>query len=408
MLLNGDQKMRILHVLDHSLPLHSGYSFRTKNIMKGQLELGYTVAGLTSDKQGTSRHEVETVEDLIFYRTNVWNKYLKSLPVMNQLETVYGLKKRLENLVKTFKPDILHAHSPSLTALAAKWVARKHHIPLVYEVRAFWEDAAVDHGTHTNKSLRYRITRQIDTYLFHRMDSVVTICEGLKQDIIERGVDPDRITVIPNAIDSRPFKPDEEKANELRKALKLENQIVLGFMGSFYQYEGLIFLLEAMKACIKRFSNIKLILAGGGPEESNIQQQIKALKLENDVILLGRVDHGEISTLYRLFDVCVYPRHKIRLTDIVTPLKPLEAMAHSCLVLASDVGGHVELIDDEVTGILFKAGSKEDLIKRLEFIFSHPERRNTIIHNALKFVKEKRSWQINIKKYQTLYEALSA
>lgn len=376
--------------------------------MKGQQELGYIVAGVTSDKQGKSQDDEQIIDGLTFYRTFVWNEYLKSLPIINQLETVYGLKRRLERLVKTFKPDILHAHSPSLTALAAKFIARKYHIPLVYEVRAFWEDAAVDHGTHTDKSLRYRLTRQLDTYLFHRMDSVVTICDGLRQDIIERGVDPDRVTVVPNAVDSRPFKPDDEKAKELRRALKLENQIILGFIGSFYQYEGLVFLLEAMKICIKRFNNIKLILAGGGPEESNIQQQIKALKLDNHVVLLGRVDHHEISTLYRLFDICVYPRHKIRLTDLVTPLKPLEAMAHGCLVLASDVGGHIELIEDEVTGILFKAGSKEDLVKRLEFIVSQPDRKNSIIRNAAQFVAEERSWQKNIKKYQTLYEALSA
>lgn len=376
--------------------------------MRGQLDLGYSVAGVTSDKQSPSKHDVEIIEDLTFYRTSVWSETLKSLPILNQLETVYGLKRRLENLVKVYQPDILHAHSPALTALAAKWVARKHHIPLVYEVRAFWEDAAVDHGTHRTNSLRYRMTRQLDTYLFQRMDRVVTICDGLKEDIIERGIDPDRITVVPNAVDNRPFKSDEEKVNELRKAFQLDGQIVLGFIGSFYQYEGLVFLLDAMKSCIKRFSNIKLILVGGGPEEINIQNQIRALKLEKDVILLGRVEHSEISTLYRLFDVCVYPRHKIRLTDIVTPLKPLEAMAHGCLVLASDVGGHIELIDDETTGILFKAGSKEDFVKRLEYIVSHPEMNNAIRRNALKFVDEERCWQTNIKQYQKLYETLTA
>lgn len=376
--------------------------------MQGQLDLGYAVAGITSDKQGNVEKDREIVEGLTFYRTNVWSEYLKSLPILNQVETVYGLKRRLSTIVKEFKPDIIHAHSPSLTALAAKFVAKKYNIPLIYEVRAFWEDAAVDHGTHRVSSLRYRVTRWLDTYLFQTIDSIVTICEGLRQDILDRGVDTDKVTVVPNAVDSRPFVADLERAKELRKELQLDDKIVLGFIGSFYQYEGLIFLLDALKLCVKRFANVRLILAGGGPEEANIKHRIKALKLEEHVILIGRVEHDQISTLYQLFDVCVYPRHKIRLTDIVTPLKPLEAMAHNCVVLASDVGGHLELIDDQVTGILFKAGSKEDLAKKLEYIVSQPELRANMIRNGAKFVERERNWQLNIKKYQALYEKLCA
>ena len=137
------------------------------------------------------------------------------------------------------RPDIIHAHSPALNAIPALAVGRRLGIPVVYEVRAFWEDAAVDHGTTTEGGLRYRATRGLETYALRGVDHVTTICEGLRRDIIGRGIAAERVTVIPNAVDAETFRFGEPADDALRERLGLRGAAVLGFVGSFYSYEGI-------------------------------------------------------------------------------------------------------------------------------------------------------------------------
>ena len=142
-------------------------------------------------------------------------------------------------------PQILHAHSPVLNAMPALRVGKRLGIPVVYEVRAFWEDAAVDHGTTTEGSLRYRLTRRLETRALRHAAHVFTICEGLRGDIVARGIAPERVTVIPNAVDIDSFEPGGLPDAALAASLDLQGATVLGFIGSFYAYEGLDLLLAA-------------------------------------------------------------------------------------------------------------------------------------------------------------------
>jgi glycogen(starch) synthase len=343
--------MRILHILDHSIPLHSGYTFRTLSILREQRKLGWDTFHLTSPKQGETSVPFEDVDGLRFYRTPVAVGTLASLPVGKELALMNKLETRLEEVASEIRPDIIHAHSPVLNAFPAIKVARELGIPVVYEIRAFWEDAAVDHGTTSEGSLRYRATRRLETRAIQQVDHVFTICEGLRSDIAARGIPADKITVIPNAVDVESFDfggiPDEA----LREQLGLSACLVVGFIGSFYAYEGLDLLLDAFPLILFRLPDVRLLL----------REQAKRLGLEDKVVFTGRVPHNEVQRYYDLIDVLAYPRHSMRLTELVTPLKPLEAMAQGRLLVASDVGGHRELIRDGETGMLFYSGSATSL-----------------------------------------------
>ena len=184
--------MRVLHVLDHSIPLHSGYTFRTRSILREQRALGWETFHVTGAKQNSGDMLEETVDGLHFYRTPESKGALAKMPVLNQVNVIDGLAKRLAEIIPQIQPDVLHAHSPSLNAIAALRAGKRFGIPVVYEVRAFWEDAAVDHGTSTENGLRYRLTRALETYALKQADAVTTICEGLRKDIVARGVRPTR------------------------------------------------------------------------------------------------------------------------------------------------------------------------------------------------------------------------
>lgn len=156
--------MRILHILDHSIPLHSGYTFRTAALLRGQRALGWETFHLTSPKQGETAEIEEYIDGLDFFRTPVAKGRLAQFPVLGELALMRALEQRLEEVVACVRPDIIHAHSPVLNVFPALKVGRRYGLPVVYEIRAFWEDAAVDHGTTTEGSLRYRTIRALETH----------------------------------------------------------------------------------------------------------------------------------------------------------------------------------------------------------------------------------------------------
>nr|WP_090701370.1 TIGR04063 family PEP-CTERM/XrtA system glycosyltransferase [Nitrosomonas aestuarii] len=399
--------MKVLHVLDHSLPLHSGYTFRTRSILSIQHQMGIQTALVTSCKHAENSQctdKIEQIDGLRFYRT--YPSFLSKLPVINQLDVILTLINRLHTVINIEQPDVIHAHSPCLNGLAALYAGKKHNIPVLYEMRASWEDAAVSHGACQENDLRYKISRAMETYVLKCSDHITTICEGLRGDIQVRGISPDKITVIPNAVNTDQFQPIYEKDAVLLSKLNLSNKRILGFIGSFYEYEGLELLIKATAALKNECPDLHLLLVGGGQAEKQLKEIASQLDILNQVTFTGRINHSEVMRYYSIIDLLVYPRLPMRLTNLVTPLKPLEAMAMGRPCIASDVGGHKELIIDQEDGLLFKAGSLDDLIELLKSTYLKPDF-NSIIKNGLYKVKEKRNWEVSVAPYYSIYLSLA-
>lgn len=395
--------MRILHVLDHGLPLHSGYAFRTRAIVTAQLARGWEVACLTGPRQGETAAAEEVEDGITFFRTP---PPAPARSPRQEWREVKATRLRLEQVVDAWRPDHLHAHSPVLSALAALPVARRRQLPLLYEIRAFWEDAAVGNGTGREGTLRYRLTRALETNACRRADAVAVICDGLRQDLIARGIERDTIIVSPNGVDlelfGNPVAPDPCFARELG----LVGADVVGFIGSFYDYEGLDDLIAAMPLLLARRPKAQLLLVGGGPMEAALKAQAAASGVSNHIRFVGRVPHREVERYYALIDLLAYPRKAMRLTELVTPLKPLEAMAQRKLVVASDVGGHRELIADGVTGTLFPAGDPQALADALADLFERRGDWDARREIARRFVERERNWATNVANYGPVYERL--
>lgn len=399
--------MRVLHVLDHSIPLHSGYTFRTRSILREQRALGWETFHVTGSKQNSGELREETVDGLHFYRTRLATSPLSKLPVLNQMQVIDGLERRLAEIIPLIKPDVLHAHSPSLNAIAALRAGKKFGIPVVYEVRAFWEDAAVDHGTASEGGLRYRLTRALETHALKRADAVTTICEGLRRDIVARGIPADKITVIPNAVDIDKFAVGGVADQDLKAKLGLQGARLIGFIGSFYAYEGLDILLRAVPALSATRPDLRVLLVGGGPEDARLRQLAKDLDIVDKVVFTGRVPHEQVQMYYDLLDVLVYPRLSMRLTDLVTPLKPLEAMAQGRVLAASDVGGHLELIVDGKTGVLFKADDPQALADKVGALADAQADWPALRAAGRQFVESERNWKASVGRYKSIYGRLT-
>ncbi|MFP5380845.1 MAG: TIGR04063 family PEP-CTERM/XrtA system glycosyltransferase [Gammaproteobacteria bacterium] len=398
--------MKILHVFDHTLPLHSGYTFRSAAILRNQRKLGWETFHLSGPKQLDCTVAEEDADGLHFYRTPKPTGLLAKLPGGDPFAVMAALQKRLLPLARELKPDVIHAHSPVLDAVPAIRVGRALGIPVVYEIRAFWEDAAVDHGSTREDSLRYKLTRALETWAVRHADAVTVICEGLRRDLVSRGIAAGKITVIPNAVDIEKFEMGGKPDPELKLKLGLGGSRVLGFIGSFYAYEGLDLLVSALPAIVRQIPDVKVLLVGGGPQDAALKQQVMRLDLKDRVIFTGRVPHAEVNRYYDLVDVLVYARHPMRLTDLVTPLKPLEAMAQGRLMVASDVGGHKELIDDGKTGVLFRAGDVDDLAAKVVSLLQDEQGWDALKQAGRRFVETERNWAASVARYRDVYGSL--
>ena len=398
--------MKVLHVLDHSIPLHSGYTFRTRSILKQQSAMGIETCHVTSPKHGNNDAEIEEVDGLTFYRSAPISGIMAKIPLLNQMAYVKPMVDRILDVIALEKPDVIHAHSPSLNGLAALKAGRQSGIPVVYEIRAFWEDAAVDHGSCKEGDLRYRLTKKMENHVVKHANAVTTICEGLRSDLVSRGFPASKFTVIPNAVDVEKFDVIQSKDMELLEKLNLTDCTVLGFLGSFYAYEGLDLIIEALPQVIKNHPNVRLLLVGGGPQEKALKQQVELLNLQDFVIFTGRVPHEEVGRYYSLVDLLVYPRKSMRLTETVTPLKPLEAMAQGKICLASNVGGHHELITDGENGYLFNADNVADFINKISAVLEKKDQWHQIVTQGRAYVENERNWQVSVSNYLPVYEQL--
>lgn len=395
--------LKILHVLDHSLPLHSGYAFRSAALIREQRRMGWRTAHLTTPKHTNPGPDFEETDGLAFYRTPAIFAALNRIPVLGEMGLVAAAARRIVEVSAIERPHLLHAHSPALNGLACLWAARTLHLPVVYEVRGFWEDAAVSHGTTADGSWRYRASRALESMVLRRCDAVTTICDGLRRDMLARGLPAEKITIVPNGVDPEEFAVGGPADPQLRAKLRLTDRTVLGFLGSFYDYEGLDLLLAALPRLLARRPDLAVLLAGGGPAEAALQQQCHALGLNDHVRFVGRVPHSEVQKYYDLVDIFVYPRHAMRLTETVTPLKPLEAMARGGIVLASDVGGHRELVRDGETGQLFAAGDVEALVEGVLDLLRRQDAWPQLRQRARLFIERERTWQAAAQGYGRAY-----
>lgn len=394
---------RVLHILDHSLPLHSGYTFRTRAILKSQIAAGMEVRGITGARHVAEGPPTEEIDGLIFHRVPGPAEGLTGLREWRESER---LRAGIEELARQWQPDILHAHSPALCGMAGLRAARRLDLPFVYEIRAFWEDAAVGNGTGSESSLKYRMTRALENRVVAGADAVFTISSAMRDDLAERGHSAGKIGLSPNGVDMSLFGDPPPRDEALAHELGVEDGPVIGFIGSFYDYEGLDLLIAALPQLRARHQKAQLLLVGGGPMDDALRKQAAASPAANAIHFTGRVPHDEVERYYSLIDILAYPRKKSRLTDLVTPLKPLEAMAQRRLVAASDVGGHGELIDDGRTGVLFAPDDPAACASALADLVDARSDWERIRDRAKARVAEHHDWAHNVQRYQAVYHDL--
>ncbi len=380
--------MRILHVLQYSLPTTMGYAIRADGLLRASLDHGCEIRAVTGAVQPGNRPEREEINGIPYFRTRPLRASLP--PGIREAWLSRLIESRVREAAIDFRPELIHGHSPAYNGWAALRVARNMRIPFVYEMRALWEDAAADRRGMGPRSILFRAARSIETNVLRRADAVICICDGLRREITSRGIPGGKVFVVPNGVHTDRFQPAEPDA-ALAASLGLESGPVFGFVGSLFNFEGVEDLLDAVPALLERCPGARFVIVGGGERAQEVAARIESLATAR-VVYVPAVPHSEVRRYYSVLDCLVYPRRSLRLTEMVTPLKPLEAMALGKTVIATGIGGHRELIEHGVTGILYPPGDTAALVEALSAVAADAALRDRLASAARAHVIAHRGW----------------
>lgn len=403
---------RVFYLLHNSLPFASaGYATRSHGLLR-QLSDSWDITGVTRpgfpfDTPGNEAvDEVPPAESIdgvryqrLSTRRGTWQKSPITGYVQEYTNAVVGLAE-LE------RPGVIHAASNHWNGLTAVQSARTLGIPSVYEVRGLWEVTRASRNPDWHDSGMYRYIARMEADAARGASQVITITHGLRDELVDRGVDGDKIAVVPNGVDTQRFVPVERDA-DLARALGLSGKTVIGYIGSVLDYEGLDLLVRAVAQLAAERDDFHLLVVGDGAERERFESLAAELGVLGRVVTFtGRVPHSEVERYYSLVDIAPFPRLPLQVCELVSPLKPFEAMAMGKAVIASDVRALAEIVSDGKNGLLHAKGSTEDLVRAIRVLLDDPVLRRRLGDDARAWVVRERDWRTLAGRVTTIYETL--
>lgn len=413
---------RVCYVLHNSLPYSSGgYGTRSHGVAGGLKAAGREVVVLTRPgfpldiKADLSESEVaaENLIDGIRY-VRTLEPRRKGLSMLQYVTAAAGA---MEQQMRRLRPEIVISASNHVTALPALIAARRLGLPFVYEVRGLWEITRISREQEFEDTPAFAVQSLLEAKVAQLADHVFTLTEPMREELAARGVGAERIELLPNSCDPERFLP---RARDAALAARLgipEGVPVIGYVGTFVDYEGLEDLALACTLLKKRGIEFRLMLVGNenasGTDRGPITEQIlriaEAEGMTDRLIMPGRVPHEDVESYYSLIDIAPFPRKPWPVCEMVSPMKPLEALAMEKAVLVSSVRALTEMITDGQTGRVFDKGSVASLTDRLQELIAAPGQRLELGRRGRAWVSAERTWkQIGVKATQRLDQVLQA
>ncbi|MEL4415885.1 glycosyltransferase family 4 protein [Shewanella algae] len=397
------KKNSVLHVLYTYYPDVTGSTIRSEGILSGQLECGYNPIGVTSPFQkGITSHDVECVGGIKIYRTyrqssnfEISEKQSSIFTRIRKVLSLFYFSKKIEQIAKENKVTVIHAHSTFFCAFSSYIASRKLKIPFIYEFRSIWEER-FENGNLLSR-LQVAAIKKLETLALKVADGIVVINEGLKDEVINRGICSSKIVVVPNAVSS----------HVLEQSYNFVNPVVIkkfGYIGNYSEIEGLDVLIDAFRKSfpIKKYPDKELKFYGRGPFGEKLD---KLIELSDDYRIrnYGSFGRDDIAIIYGSVDCIVNPRKKLKICDVVTPLKPLEAMAFRRLFIGSNCKGILEVCGSKENAKIFEADDVESLAMNLREAVT--ENCNDIVNNGASYARNSRSWVSVSRLYNSIYNS---
>ncbi|GAA4518348.1 hypothetical protein GCM10023160_00250 [Brachybacterium paraconglomeratum] len=403
----------VLYLLHNSLPHHSGgYATRTHGLLTELNRSGWDVDGVTRLGYPYDMPGMADVPDLpaqervglVDYHHLLTGRQIeKKNPMFDYTERY---TEALLPLARAERPAILHGASNHWNGLAAVKTGRLLGIPSVYEVRGLWEVTRASRDADWGRSDQYSYLARMEADAARGATRVLAITEALKAELVDRGVDAEKITLVPNGVDTARFTPiprDEELATELG----VQGRTVIGYVGTVVDYEGLNLLLTAARELRRTREDFHVLIVGDGAQLDSLRAVAEDEDLGDVVSFIGRVPHDEVERYYSIIDITPFPRLPLPVCEMVSPLKPFEAMAMGKAVIASDVAALAEIVTPDVNGLLHAKGSSDSLQEQLTRLLDDPELLLELGENSRQWVVENRDWRTLAQVIAGIYAELT-
>jgi glycosyltransferase involved in cell wall biosynthesis len=389
---------RSVYFLHFSLPYTSvGYATRSHGLIAGIQAAGYDVRPYTRpgfphdfkpELEAATLPDVDRVDGIDYHRLLVGSRRGNS-----ESEYLLSSVEAYERVLRAERPDVVHAASNYVTALPALLAARRLGLPFIYEIRGFWEITRSSRDNEFENSARFAMMRHFEGLVARSADHVFTLTSAMKAELITRGVRAERISLVHNGVDPQRFLPAQPNRDLASRLGLSANVPVIGYVGSFVDYEGLDDLVRACGMLSRRDIDFRLLLVGDGAVMNDLQEIVRDERLEQRAILTGRVPHHEVNAYYSLVDICPFPRKPWEVCEMVSPLKPFEAMAMQKAVLVSSTHALSEIVVDGQNGLVFQKGSVDSLADCLERMVTDHSLRQRLERQGRTWVLEHRTWQ---------------
>lgn len=388
----------VLYLLHNALPHHSGgYATRTHGLLTEMNRMGWDVDGVTRLGYPYDMPKMADVPDLPprevvgevdYFHLLTGRQIEKKNPMFDY---VARYTDALLPLARAERPTILHGASNHWNGLAAVRTGRILGIPSVYEVRGLWEVTRGSRDPEWARSDQYRYIARMEADAARGATKVLAITSALKAELVERGVDEEKIVLVPNGVDTERFTP-LPRDEELAAQLGVTGKTVIGYVGTVVDYEGLDLLLGSASALKRRREDFHVLIIGDGAKLEELKASAAAQGLDDVVTFTGRVAHEDVERYYSIIDVTPFPRLPLPVCEMVSPLKPFEAMAMGKAVIASDVAALAEIVTPGQNGLLHSKGEVESLTEQIEPLLEDRELVQKLGEQARRWVVENRDW----------------
>lgn len=399
---------RIMYVCHTSFPHHNnGYAVRTHNVALAIKELGHDIEcvsrpGYPWDRKDAldvnQAEEISEIDGLKYYRYQSTN--VSTLPLDEYVEQAATT---LYQHIIDRKISVVMAASNYVNAMPALIAARRANVKFIYDVRGLWEYSYCSKIKNWEHSERFQLARRLETQLCNTADGVIAISTALKQKLVSRGVDAEKITIALNAASTnvKAIQPDKET---IRRSLNIPaTATVLGYIGSIEKYEGLQVLAKAIAELIEESHEIYFLIVGDGHYASELHEICCQLGIISNTRFTGRLPKDSACQHYGAIDICVYPRLADKVCEMVPPLKPLEAILHNVPIVASDIPPIVELLGNSKNALFIQPNNPTDLIEKLLTLFHTDKLQLSQSEEAYNFATSQRTWKKSGNQYTSTF-----